>query len=112
MFARVTERDERLSRNEVLFRRVNERIAEIQSGQGIAGYFDFLCECGDKTCIGQVTLTVIEYEGIRSDPAQFVILPGHEIAEIERIVREGARFSVVRKQEEAAAIAEQHDPRS
>jgi hypothetical protein len=108
----VTDREERLSRNEVLFREVNERIEELQSGQGVGGYHDFLCECGDKSCIEQISLTLVEYEGIRSDPTQFVVLPGHEIADIESIVQKGERFSVVRKQEEAAVIAERTDPRS
>jgi hypothetical protein len=108
----VTEREERIGRNEVLFRHVNERIEDIQAGEGVAGHFDFLCECGDKDCIEQVSLTLAEYEEIRSDSTQFVVRPGHEVPDIERIVESGDRFSVVRKQEEAAAFAEQHDPRS
>jgi hypothetical protein len=108
----VNEREERVSRNEVLFREVNERIEETQSGQGVAGYHDFLCECGDKSCIEEVPLTLVEYEQIRSEPTQFVVLPGHEVPDIERIVVKGLRFSVVRKQEEAAVFAEEHDPRS
>ena len=57
-------------------------------------------------------MTLVEYEGIRSDPAHFLVVPGHELLEIESIVRKGDRFLVVRKQEEAAVIAEEHDPRS
>lgn len=108
----VTEREERLGRNEVLFRAVNERVEELQRGQGLEGHFDFLCECGDKDCIEHVSMTLVEYEGIRSDSTQFVVLPGHEVLDIERIVQKGDRFSVVRKQEAAALVAEQHDPRS
>ena len=101
-----------MGRNEILFRAVNERIEGTQSGQAVAGYFDFICECGDKDCIEQVSLTLVEYERIRSDSVQFVVLPGHEDAEIESIVQKDERFSVVRKEAEAAAFAEQHDPRS
>jgi hypothetical protein len=108
----VSEREERVGRNEVLFREVNERIEETQRGQGVGGYFDFLCECGDKNCIEQVALRLAEYEDIRSEPTQFVVRPGHEVSDIERVVRTGDRFSVVRKQEEAAVFAEEHDPRS
>jgi hypothetical protein len=108
----VTEREERSSRNEVLFREVNERIEKIQKGQGLAGHFDFLCECGDKSCIKQVSITLVEYEGVRSDPTHFVVVPGHELLDIESIVQAGDRFSVVRKQEEAAVFAERNDPRS
>ena len=108
----MTEREERFSRNEVLFRDVNERIEQVQKGQGLAGHFDFLCECGDRNCIEQVPMTLVEYEGIRTDPTHFVVVPGHELPEIESIVQVGDRFSVVRKQEEAAVFAERHDPRS
>ena len=108
----VTEREERLSRNEVLFREVNERVEKVRKGQGLAGHFDFLCECGDGSCIEQVSITLVEYEGVRSEPTHFVVLPGHELIEIESVVQEGDRFSVVRKHEETAAIAERTDPRS
>jgi hypothetical protein len=108
----VAEREERVGRNEVLFREVNERIEEFQSGEGVEGHFDFLCECGDQNCAEQLRLTLAEYEGVRSEPTQFVVLPGHEVPEMEHIVQSGDRFSVVRKQEEAAEVAEQHDPRS
>jgi hypothetical protein len=52
------------------------------------------------------------FSGIRSDSTQFVVLPGHEVLEIEHIVQKGDRFSVVREQEAATQVAEQHDPRS
>jgi hypothetical protein len=108
----MTDREERVSRNEVLFREVNERIEEIQTGEGVAGRFDFVCECGDKNCVEVVNLTLAEYEGIRSEPTHFVVLPGHEVVELERTVQTGDHFSVVRKLDEAGEFAEQHDPRS
>ena len=108
----MTEREERLSRNEVLFREVNERIEGTQSSQSVGGYSDFLCECGDKDCVEQIPLTPAEYQDIRSEPTQFFVRPGHEVPDIERVVQAGDRFLVVRKQEEAAVFAEEHDPRS
>jgi hypothetical protein len=108
----VAEREERISRNEVLFREVNEHIEDLQSGEGVERRFDFLCECGDAGCVETVGLTLSEYEAVRSEPTQFVVLPGHEVPEIERIMRTGDRFSVVRKRDEAAEFAKQQDPRS
>lgn len=109
----VPEREERIGRNEILFREVNERIEEMQAGQqGAAGYFDFLCECGDRDCIEQLSLTVVEYEEVRSEPTHFFVRPGHEVATIERVVETGDRFLVVRKLEEVAAFVKDHDPRS
>lgn len=109
----VTEREERIGRNEILFREVNERIEEMQAGQqGAAGHFDFLCECGDRDCIEQLPLTVVEYEEVRSEPTHFVVRPGHEVPTVERVVATGDRFLVVRKLEEVAAFVKDHDPRS
>jgi hypothetical protein len=106
------EREERISRNEVLFRQVNEQIEALQSGSGVEGRFDFLCECGDKECVEAVSLTLLEYEAVRSKPTQFVVVPGHEVPGIEQTVQSGDRYSVVRKEGEAAEVAEVHDPRS
>jgi hypothetical protein len=106
------EREERISRNEVLFRQVNEQIEKIQAGGGVKGRFDFLCECGDKDCIEALSLTLLEYEAVRSEPTQFVVVPGHEVPGIEQTVQSGDRYSVVRKEGEAAEVAEVHDPRS
>jgi len=106
------EREDRISRNEVLFREVNEQIEDLQSGEGVEGRFDFLCECADKDCVETVSLTLLEYEAVRSEATQFVVLPGHEVPDIERTVQSGDRYSIVRKEGEAAEVAEAHDPRS
>jgi hypothetical protein len=108
----VAEREERIGRNEVLFREVNERVEEIQSGEGVARRFDFLCECADRDCVEAVSLSLAEYEDVRSESTQFVVVPGHEAPRVEFIVRVEDRFAVVRKQGEAAEFAERHDPRS
>jgi hypothetical protein len=106
------EREERIAHNEILFREVNERIEKLQAGEGPEGHFDFLCECGDKECIAAVSLTLAEYEALRSDPTQFVVLPGHTDPSIEQPVQSGERYTIVRKEGEAAGVAERHDPRS
>jgi hypothetical protein len=106
------DREERISHNEILFREVNERIEELQSGAGVENRFDFLCECGDEDCVEAISLTHAEYEAVRSVPTQFVVLPGHEVPDIEHTVQRNDRYSIVRKEGEAAEVAEVHDPRS
>ena len=101
-----------MGRNEVLFREVNERIEEIQTGEGVARRFDFLCECADRDCIERLSLSLAEYEDIRSESTHFVVLPGHEAPHVELVIQRGDGFSVVRKQDEAAEFAVRHDPRS
>ncbi len=56
-------------------------------------------------------LSLSTYEAIRGDPQTFIVAPGHELPEIEIVVDKRAGFTVVRKEGEAARIAEDLDPR-
>ena len=79
---RSERRKDRLTRNEALFREVNERVEEVGERAGL-DIIDFICECGDADCTAAISLTESEYEQIRTDPVLFAILPGHAIPEIE-----------------------------
>ncbi len=106
-------RQERVSKNEVLFRDVNERIKEINRDMGFDEGADFICECGDGDCTTPISLKLLEYEAVRAHPARFAIFPGHEILDVERVVEENERFAVVEKSPAAAArMAIDHDPRA
>lgn len=106
-------REERLARNETLFRTVNENIEESASaGQPDEHVFEFLCECSNIDCTLLLPMTVSEYEQIRADPRQFVVAPGHELPEIETVVRRTSAYQVVLKVGEAAELVTEHDPRS
>ena len=103
--------EERAARNEALFRELNERV------EGFAGAVDlgrirFVCECGELVCLERVELTRAAYEDVRSDPTRFVVAPGHENPEIERVVARGEGYLVVEKVEHAAQVATEHDPRA
>jgi hypothetical protein len=107
----MSDRNERLARNEAMFRSVNERVEEVVQ-PGPTEAIDFLCECGDAECVEKITLTREEYESIRTDGVQFAVVTGHEIPAIENVVRRADRFLVVRKHPEEAQIARETDPRS
>lgn len=100
---------ERLARNQVLFREVNERLRELLDES--VGMTEFLCECSNDDCIETVSLDLPEYERIRAFSDRFVVLPGHEILEIEKIVYESDRYSLV-KRIEGAEYAVRTDPRA
>jgi hypothetical protein len=54
-----------------------------------------------------------EYEEIRSDPRWFLIARLHLIPDVERVVSENDRYTVVAKREgEAAEVAIGTDPRT
>jgi hypothetical protein len=108
--------EERLARNEAIFREINERTRSLQERFGpedpTTAFEEFLCECGDQLCVERVKLTVREYEMVRDEATQFVVRPGHSVARIERTLLENDRYAVVIKLGDSAKVAEDRDPRS
>jgi hypothetical protein len=106
-------REERVARNEALFREVNERIQDVSEGARSPSATDFVCECGDAECTQPMPLTSREYEEVRRDPTHFAVLPGHVVPDVEVVVAHNERFAVVAKTDpQAARIAVREDPRS
>ncbi len=104
------EREERVGRNEALFREVNERIREITTYDGDV---EFLCECGDPGCAQPIVMTLDEYEAVRADPTRFVVVPRHEAPDLETVVDENERFAVIAKRPGLPTkVAIETDPRS
>jgi hypothetical protein len=104
----VDERHERIAKNEAMFRAVNREIehAEQEAGGGTNQLIEVLCECGREGCSGVIALTVPEYDGAHSQDDRFVVLRGHESAEIEGVVEERAGYLVVDKFGEAEDIVD------
>jgi hypothetical protein len=102
------ERERRLAENESIFRDVNEvRMHELEDER-----LEFLCECGDIGCKERIRLTPTEYESVRADARQFLLIPGHELLATEEVVVEEDRFVVVRKFGDAGDVAQELDTRS
>ena len=106
-------RQERAARNESLFREVNERIGTTATKLSPM-FTEFICECADDSCFEHVSLTSEEYSSVRKmGPVYFILKPGHDDAAIERVVGgEAERYEIVEKQEVAAQVAAELDPRS
>ncbi len=102
---------EQNARNQVVFREVNEHIAELTTLASETDVNLFICECSDTACAESLEITAAEYERVRADGAQFVVVRGHELPEIERVVDGTDRFLVVEKLGTAASIARDSDPR-
>ena len=109
--ADVGAREDRMARNEALFRDVNERVREL-ADESAGGPVAFVCECGQADCAEALNVPLADYERVRAEPTHFIITPGHEIPEVERIVERNAGYDVVRKVDGEAAIAIDTDPRS
>jgi hypothetical protein len=101
-------RRERAARNQALFRQVNERIEELSTPSYSRG---FICECQDGACNEALSMTVEEYEDVRTDGNRFAVLPGHEAPDVEKVVQVAERYLIVAKLGTGRSIAEQLDPR-
>ena len=99
--------EKRLALNEALFRETNERVEDrVRLFVGGEEQFGVICECASLDCRERITITKDEYELVRSDPAQFVMKPGHTIVDVDEIVARNERFEIVRKRGVAAEVAE------
>jgi hypothetical protein len=96
---RLVSVEERLVRNEVMFRAINERIRElVERFEAGSEPVPFICECSDETCVEKVSLTLEQYDELRALPARFVVAPGHEATPlVERVVFRSSGFVIVRK---------------
>lgn len=108
-----TARDDRAARNEALFRRVNERLEEVNEAfHTVVDDAEFVCECASIDCVERIELPLAEYEAVRSVPTQFVVKPTHVLPESEQIVEERGEYTIVEKVGHAGHRARQLDPRS
>jgi glyceraldehyde-3-phosphate dehydrogenase/erythrose-4-phosphate dehydrogenase len=99
--------------NEALFRQVNEQIRSLSDQLGIQdGTITVICECGDADCTERLELHVSEYERIRGDSLHYVIVTGHALPDVERVVEQRDGWEVVCKVGIARDVAEETDPRS
>ena len=107
----------RRARNEALFREVNERIVELETG--LTGYdrdnsllIGFVCECPREDCGEMLEVTRGQYEAVRDHPRRFLVRPGHEDGDIALVVERHSQYLVVEKTGEAAEVAAEQDPRT
>ncbi len=107
------DRIRQIAENEIRFREINERLAaDVRAVANDDEPLDFVCECGLLDCTGAVSLTLAQYDAVRADGAQFAVLPGHQMEDVEDAVDGEDGFVVVRKHESSAPLARRTDPRS
>jgi hypothetical protein len=103
-------RKERLAINEALYRNVNEGIRAGARGRG--GTLSIRCECGTLGCNRLFDVPHGVYEATRAESRRFLLLEGHDVPEVERVVERHDGFMVVEKFAESGDIAQATDPRS
>ena len=91
----------RVALREINGRRVNEAIAR---GRRTGDAPTFVCECGRIGCNTTLTLSLEDYESARTGFERFVLVPGHELEDLERVVERGDGYIIVVKEGEAAEM--------
>jgi hypothetical protein len=93
---------QRITQTEINGRRVNEAIEQGEEGVRTAV---FVCECGHLGCNSTVELGIAEYEEVRTDFNRFLVLPGHEMPEVDQVIERHPQHLVVAKRDAGAQAA-------
>jgi hypothetical protein len=101
---------ERLTRNQILFREVNERLAEVAPPS--YGLTEYICECSRGHCTATIPLDREQYEGIRSFANLFVVAAGHEALEVDHVVGRTGLYTLVEKKPNGDKLAVENYPRA
>jgi hypothetical protein len=109
----VDARQERVSRNEAMYRSVNlevERAGE-EVGEGPQDRLEILCECGEDGCNVTLDVTHAEYDEAHKERDRFMVAPGHEDEQIEHVVKRTPGYLLVDKFGDAERVAEAEERR-
>jgi hypothetical protein len=99
----------RIARNEKDRRAVNLELEQLEEQELRArkeSPIEILCECGRDPCFERITLSIGKYDEVHSERDRFVVAPGHEMPEVERIVERNDGYLVVDKFGEAEDVVE------
>lgn len=116
--------ERRLVENQLVFRQANEQVpkdldsikaaAESEGRNSLVHKIDvplhFYCECSDENCRKRIVMKSSQYKDLHQNNSQFVLVPGHDIPEIERIVQKSDDYIVVEKYRNPPETAEKLKP--
>jgi predicted ThiF/HesA family dinucleotide-utilizing enzyme len=101
--------ERRVACAEINRRRVNEAL---EDGRKDDEPQVFMCECGRVGCNTTLTLTIDEYEGVRTDFDRFLVVDGHEIEEVDEVrERHPSHLVVAKRGAQARELARENDER-
>ena len=108
---KTTVKERRLIENEMIFRRMNEKVGDdlealsaMHIDDGTAHLIkdeDFLlrfkCECTDENCELRIPMKLSTYQDVHSNRDTFIVLPGHQVDTIEETTKRTKNYWVVQK---------------
>jgi len=89
-----TPREQRIVPTKEFFRRVNDAITH--NGHSPAGH-PYVCECANPYCTEKVDVTREDIKVLHSLSGHYIVLPGHELPDVERVVHATDRYMIVVK---------------
>ncbi len=91
------EMNSRARKNEETFAQANEQIRESAEVNSFDHPVPFLCECSRVTCMESVRLSLTTYREAKAERQAFVLLPGHDDPNVERIIGRRDGYVLVEK---------------
>lgn len=92
--------ERRLVENEVIFRESNKAAQEfIENELSVPSDtpLHFYCECSRPECKEHIELSADKYKQLHQNNRQFIVLTGHEITSIEKIIKKEDGFNLIEK---------------
>jgi hypothetical protein len=73
----------------------------------------FVCECGHLGCSETLRMRIADYEAVRTSFDRFLLVPGHEIDEVDQVVeRHDGYLVVIKRKPVAREMAKASDERA
>jgi hypothetical protein len=104
--------EERLAKNQILFRVLNENIANIAATLSGDEPFEFICECATSGCFERLSLSLPDYQHVRENGSHFLLAGGHEDLSVEMVTEKYPGYVVVEKDGVAGLMAHDENPRA
>jgi hypothetical protein len=105
------ERERRIALNEAAFRVANERRESWPERQDAEEPLSYYCECANPDCRLTVAAERDLYERVRSNSRHFLIVPGHDVPDVEAVLEATEDYAVIEKTPAVRTIVEGTDPR-
>jgi hypothetical protein len=94
----MASRDTRREQNQKRFRKANERFHDAVEGDVRESQpLPFLCECADDDCLGNVNVTLSQWEAVAAKPSHYLMKPGHQRSDGEEVVDSVGEYDVALK---------------
>ena len=109
----MSDDEKRAALNQAVARDANETVEDVAGAwDPPADPIDIRCECSRADCRETLRVSHAEYEAVRHDPREFLVVPEHVDERIDRVVGSVRSYALVEKIGEGADVAEETDPRA